>query len=106
MDSHPGLADGRAKRQVPVAADSRVIGVAIGRTDSDRSPWRRYRGSMLVAFSVTPLGVGEDVGEIVAEAVRVVRASGPLSSRKAVQRGGLPARLMMASWICPAVAPC
>ncbi|GAA2598964.1 MTH1187 family thiamine-binding protein [Dactylosporangium fulvum] len=32
--------------------------------------------SVLVAFSVTPLGVGEDVGELVAEAVRVVRASG------------------------------
>jgi uncharacterized protein (TIGR00106 family) len=31
---------------------------------------------MLVAFSVTPIGVGEDVGELVAEAVRVVRASG------------------------------
>ena len=31
---------------------------------------------MLVAFSVTPLGVGEDVGEYVADAVRVVRASG------------------------------
>jgi uncharacterized protein (TIGR00106 family) len=31
---------------------------------------------MLVAFSVTPLGVGGNVGEIVAEAVRVVRASG------------------------------
>lgn len=31
---------------------------------------------MLVAFSVTPLGVGEGVGELVAEAVRVVRASG------------------------------
>jgi uncharacterized protein (TIGR00106 family) len=31
---------------------------------------------MLIAFSVTPLGAGEDVGEIVAEAVRVVRASG------------------------------
>ena len=31
---------------------------------------------MLIAFSVTPLGVGEGVGEIVAEAVRVVRASG------------------------------
>lgn len=31
---------------------------------------------MLVAFSVTPLGVGEEVGPIVAEAVRVVRASG------------------------------
>ncbi|WP_182902749.1 thiamine-binding protein [Microbispora sp. H10830] len=32
--------------------------------------------SVLVAFSVTPIGAGEDVGEIVAEAVRVVRASG------------------------------
>src|ERR1700723_4136113 len=32
--------------------------------------------SVLVAFSVTPLGVGEDVGEIVADAVRVVRDSG------------------------------
>jgi uncharacterized protein (TIGR00106 family) len=32
--------------------------------------------SVLVAFSVTPLGVGEGVGELVAEAVRVVRASG------------------------------
>jgi uncharacterized protein (TIGR00106 family) len=31
---------------------------------------------MLIAFSVTPLGVGEGVGEIVAEAVRVVRESG------------------------------
>lgn len=31
---------------------------------------------MLVAFSVTPLGTGEDVGELVAEAVRVVRGSG------------------------------
>jgi uncharacterized protein (TIGR00106 family) len=32
--------------------------------------------SVLVAFSVTPLGVGEGVGEIVAQAVRVVRDSG------------------------------
>ncbi|MEV7011464.1 thiamine-binding protein [Streptosporangium sp. NPDC051022] len=32
--------------------------------------------SVLVAFSVTPVGAGEDVGELVAEAVRVVRASG------------------------------
>ncbi|MFE9248299.1 MTH1187 family thiamine-binding protein [Streptomyces sp. NPDC007088] len=31
---------------------------------------------MIVAFSVSPLGVGEDVGEYVAEAVRVVRESG------------------------------
>lgn len=31
---------------------------------------------MIIAFSITPLGVGEDVGSIVAEAVRVVRASG------------------------------
>jgi uncharacterized protein (TIGR00106 family) len=32
--------------------------------------------SVLVAFSVTPLGVGEAVGELVAEAVRIVRESG------------------------------
>jgi uncharacterized protein (TIGR00106 family) len=32
--------------------------------------------SLLVAFSVTPLGIGEGVGELVAEAVRVVRESG------------------------------
>lgn len=31
---------------------------------------------MIVAFSVTPIGVGEDVARPVAEAVRVVRASG------------------------------
>lgn len=31
---------------------------------------------MIVAFSVTPLGVGDSVGELVAEAVRVVRESG------------------------------
>ncbi len=31
---------------------------------------------MIIAFSVTPLGVGEDVGRVVAEAVRVVRESG------------------------------
>ncbi len=34
------------------------------------------RVSVLVAFSVTPMGVGEAVGEMVAEAVRVVRESG------------------------------
>jgi uncharacterized protein (TIGR00106 family) len=32
--------------------------------------------SVIIAFSVTPLGIGEDVGEVVAEAVRVVRLSG------------------------------
>ena len=31
---------------------------------------------MLVAFSITPIGVGEDVAEYVADAVRVVRESG------------------------------
>ena len=31
---------------------------------------------MIVAFSVTPLGTGADVGQAVAEAVRIVRASG------------------------------
>ena len=39
-------------------------------------PPRRYGERMIVAFSVTPLGVGEDVGEYVADAVRVVRESG------------------------------
>ncbi|GIF66600.1 UPF0045 protein [Asanoa ishikariensis] len=32
--------------------------------------------SVLVAFSVTPLGAGEGVADLVAEAVKVVRASG------------------------------
>lgn len=31
---------------------------------------------MIVAFSVTPLGVGADVAEYVADAVKIVRASG------------------------------
>ncbi|RLP78548.1 thiamine-binding protein [Micromonospora sp. BL4] len=31
---------------------------------------------MLIAFSITPLGVGESVGDLVADAVRVVRESG------------------------------
>lgn len=31
---------------------------------------------MLVAFAITPLGVGEDVGRQVSEAIRVVRESG------------------------------
>jgi uncharacterized protein (TIGR00106 family) len=32
--------------------------------------------SVLIAFSVSPVGTGDDVGAAVAEAVRVVRASG------------------------------
>ena len=39
---------------------------------------------MIVAFSVTPLGTGEGVGEAVAEAVRVVRASGLPSETNAM----------------------
>jgi uncharacterized protein (TIGR00106 family) len=31
---------------------------------------------MLCAFSITPLGVGESVGAVVADAVRIVRESG------------------------------
>jgi uncharacterized protein (TIGR00106 family) len=31
---------------------------------------------VIIAFSITPLGIGENVGQAVAEAVRVVRASG------------------------------
>jgi uncharacterized protein (TIGR00106 family) len=32
--------------------------------------------SMIAAFSITPLGTDESVGDLVAEAVRIVRASG------------------------------
>ena len=31
---------------------------------------------MIIAFSITPLGIGEEVGRAVSEAVRIVRASG------------------------------
>ena len=31
---------------------------------------------MIAAFSITPLGAGESVGSLVAECVRIVRASG------------------------------
>jgi len=31
---------------------------------------------MIVALSITPLGIGEGVGQAVAEAIRVIRASG------------------------------
>ncbi|KAA8965852.1 MTH1187 family thiamine-binding protein [Mycobacterium sp.] len=40
--------------------------------------------SVLVAFSVTPLGAGESVGEYVAEAVRVVRESGLANKTEAM----------------------
>ncbi len=39
---------------------------------------------MLAAFSITPLGAGESVGGLVAEAVRVVRASGLSSETNAM----------------------
>ncbi len=32
--------------------------------------------SMIAAFSITPLGTGESVGDLVAETVRIIRASG------------------------------
>ena len=39
---------------------------------------------MIAAFSLTPLGVGESVGELVAEAVKVVRESGLRSETNAM----------------------
>ena len=39
---------------------------------------------MLVAFSVTPIGAGDSVGDAVAEAVRVVRESGLPSETNAM----------------------
>jgi uncharacterized protein (TIGR00106 family) len=37
---------------------------------------QRDASLMLLAFSVTPLGVSESVGDVVADAVRIVRESG------------------------------
>ncbi|HEX4541282.1 MAG TPA: MTH1187 family thiamine-binding protein [Acidimicrobiales bacterium] len=39
---------------------------------------------MIAAFSLTPLGVGESVGELVADAIRVVRDSGLASETNAM----------------------
>lgn len=39
---------------------------------------------MLAAFSITPLGVGDSVGDAVAEAVRIVRDSGLPSETNAM----------------------
>lgn len=36
----------------------------------------RVAGQMIAAFSITPIGAGDSVGEEVAEAVRLVRSSG------------------------------
>jgi uncharacterized protein (TIGR00106 family) len=41
--------------------------------------WETYasrEATMIVAFSVTPLGVGDSVGDLVADCVRIVRESG------------------------------
>jgi uncharacterized protein (TIGR00106 family) len=59
-------------RWSPVRSDSAVSGCA---TPGPAHSARRGDG-MLVAFSVSPVGTGEAVGAAVAEAVRVVRASG------------------------------
>lgn len=39
---------------------------------------------MIAAFSLTPIGVGESVGDLVAEAVKVVRDSGLRSETNAM----------------------
>lgn len=39
---------------------------------------------MIAAFSVTPLGAGDSVGDLVAECVRIVRASGLRSETNAM----------------------
>ncbi|GAA4263494.1 hypothetical protein GCM10022255_108550 [Dactylosporangium darangshiense] len=54
----------------------RFDAVVVGDQDSHGQETSVEGMSVLVAFSVTPLGGGADVGELVAEAVRVVRASG------------------------------
>jgi uncharacterized protein (TIGR00106 family) len=59
-DPVPGSLTGAAGRAVPRSRPGRGT----------------QEEAMLVAFSVTPLGVGDAVGEYVADAVRVVRDSG------------------------------
>ena len=39
---------------------------------------------MIAAFSITPLGAGDSVGDLVAECVRIVRASGLASETNAM----------------------
>src|SRR5215475_8982113 len=66
-----GLAHGRAG-----SMDGRAGPGSVGMAGFwIREDWGEER-AVLVAFSVTPLGTGEAVGEVVAEAVRVVRESG------------------------------
>lgn len=46
-------------------------------TGAGRAGW--HDGAMLIAFSVIPFGVGEAVGDPVAEAVRLVRVEDRLA---------------------------
>ena len=70
------------RRRAPSAclcgAPARLLGVAFRcaypKDGGANSPVKE--NIMIVAFALTPLGVGEDVSEPVAEAVRVVRRSG------------------------------
>jgi len=57
---------------------------------------------MLAAFSVTPLGAGEPVGDHVAEAVRIVRASGLPSETNAMFTNveGEWGEIMPVIWAC------
>src|SRR5262249_15546340 len=75
----------RARRDpgvIPAPGVPHDLGVHRARlTSDDQETHLSFRGpqggaAMLVAFSVTPLGVGDAVGEYVADAVRVVRDSG------------------------------
>jgi len=57
----------------------RVTGLELAGWPGARTTFRsdKYKeATVLIAFSVTPIGVGEGVAEQVAEAVRVVRDSG------------------------------
>jgi uncharacterized protein (TIGR00106 family) len=66
----PAGAGSAGEYDVPFGQKVLIFGFTLGRAD------RREERAVLVAFSVTPLGIGEGVGEEVAEAVRVVRESG------------------------------
>ena len=79
-----GPAVRRALRRASCSSEDEADGVIAARARAEGHGQR-----MIVAFSVTPLGVGEDVGEYVADAVRVVRESGlPQPHRRDVHLGG------------------
>lgn len=61
-----------------------LLGSHLIRNHTQKGPRRAYAGPMIAAFSITPLGAGESVAHLVADAVRIVRESGLPSETNAM----------------------